>query len=248
MTIAHTVFANHADASRHVADLIAALVHDQPNCTLGLATGGTPVEVYQDLRRRHRADLLSFQNVTTYNLDEYLGLPVGHSQSYRAFMNEQLFDHIDIDLTRTHLPDVQRICGDVTAERVAADYESEIVGCGGIDLQLLGIGANGHIGFNEPGSTRDSVTRVVGLAESTIQANARFFDDPKNVPRRAITMGIRTILRAKRIVLLATGQSKAAAVARTICGPISPDNPASFLQTHSDALIVCDSAAASAIA
>ncbi|CAN0488550.1 unnamed protein product, partial [Hapterophycus canaliculatus] len=184
----------------------------------------------------------------TFNLDEYIGLPSGHPKSYRSFMNGQLFDHVNIDQSKTHLPATGLIAEGVSADEVASRYEALIVESPSIDLQLLGIGTNGHIGFNEPGASADSITRVVDLAPSTIAANSRFFDSPDQVPKQAITMGISTIMRARKIVLMATGQSKAEAIASAIEGPVSPDNPASYLNDHSDALFILDREAASAIA
>ena len=248
MAIPIQIFDTPQDASRYVAELIASSIINRPTCTLGLATGSTPIPVYENLGIRHQSGELSFESVSTFNLDEYIGLPEDHPQSYRSFMNQQLFNHVNIDVTRTHLPTPYRIDKNFSAEDVASQYEAQIVDSARIDLQLLGIGTNGHIGFNEPGSSSDSVTRVVDLAASTIQANSRFFDQPDHVPRQAITMGISTILRARKIVLMATGASKADAIAGAINGPISTDNPSSFLQDHSDVVMVLDRDAASAIA
>ena len=248
MTIAYQIFDTPHEVSQYVAELIASSIISQPSSTLGLATGSTPIQVYENLGIRYQSGELNFESVTSFNLDEYIGLPLDHPQSYRAFMHRHLFNHVNIGPTRTHLPASHRIGDGVSADEVASRYEAQIVESTGIDLQLLGIGTNGHIGFNEPGSRRDSVTRVVDLATSTIDANSRFFDQPEQVPRQAITMGISTILRARKIVLMANGESKAAAVAGAIQGPISTDNPASFLQDHSDVVIALDREAASAIA
>lgn len=243
MTIQWSVYRNHEEASRQVADLFAETLGNDPACNLGLATGSTPLLVYADLCQRHRSGGLDFSRTTTFNLDEYIGLPPEHSQSYRTFMNTHLFNHVNIPLAQTHLPNVH------TDDPAAAanEYEQLLHRSRGIDWQLLGIGTNGHIAFNEPGSTGDSITRVVDLAASTIESNSRFFDSAEQVPRRAITMGIGSILRAKRIILLASGESKAAAVAGAIRGPIGTDNPASFLQRHDNVLFVLDEAAASAL-
>lgn len=220
---------------------MADFLKNQPAGVLGLATGSTPLDVYSELCRRHREDGLSFAQSLTFNLDEYLGLERDHPQSYRRFMHAHLFDHVDIDVARTHFPDVH-----ATDVRLAAeDYERELHESGGVGLQLLGIGTNGHIGFNEPGTLPDSLTRVVDLAPSTILSNQRFFESADQVPRRAITMGIATILRSEKILLLATGASKASAVAGAIQGPIDTENPASFLQTHADVHFVLDELAAS---
>lgn len=244
VSIAYSVYSDHSAASQHVAELIADFMSTQPACVLGLATGSTPLEVYSELCRRHRDDGLSFAHASAFNLDEYLGLEPGHPQSYRRFMHAHLFDHVDIDVAQTHFPDVH--ASDV---RLAADdYERELQDSGGVGLQLLGIGTNGHIGFNEPGTLPDSLTRVVDLAPSTILSNKRFFESADQVPRQAITMGIATILRARKIVLLATGAEKAAAVAGAVQGPIDVKNPASFLQTHADVYFVLDELAASELA
>lgn len=240
MSITYSVYPDHLSASQHVADVIADYLSNQPACVLGLATGSTPLAVYSELCRRHREDGLTFAQALTFNLDEYLGLECGHPQSYRRFMNTHLFDHVDIDVARTHFPDVH--AGDVSL--AADDYEGELHDSGGVGLQLLGIGTNGHIGFNEPGTLPDSLTRVVELAPSTILSNKRFFESADQVPRRAITMGIATILRSGKIVLLATGAEKAAAVAGAIQGPVDMKNPASFLQTHANVHFVLDETAA----
>lgn len=248
MTITHRVFDDHELASRHVAGLIAASIHRNPGGALGLATGSTPLLVYENLCRRHQSEELSFAGVSTFNLDEYAGLPEGHAQSYVAYMRENLFKHVDIDESLTHFPQAYRISEGISASELAEQYERKLVQSGGIEFQLLGIGTNGHIGFNEPGATVDSVTRLVDLAPSTIAANSRFFDSPDEVPKQALTMGIGTILRANKIVLMASGATKAEAVASAIQGPVSSDNPASFLQNHSDVLFILDREAASAIA
>ncbi|TWT66423.1 glucosamine-6-phosphate deaminase [Allorhodopirellula solitaria] len=241
MSIAYSVYPDHQTASERVADLFTNVLSSGSPTVLGLATGSTPLQVYGELCRRHRNDGLSFSQASSFNLDEYLGLESGHPQSYRHFMREHLFDHVDIDLARTHLPDVHAD----DAQSASDEYERQLQQSGGVDLQLLGIGTNGHIGFNEPGTKKDSLTRVVDLAPSTIDSNQRFFESPDQVPRQAITMGIASIMRAKQIVLLATGQAKAAAVAGAIQGPISADNPASYLQSHPHVHFVLDESAAS---
>jgi glucosamine-6-phosphate deaminase len=241
VSIKYDVYPNHLAASEAVAEIMAAALNAKPDCIFGLATGSTPIEVYRELCNRHRNDRLSFAKASTYNLDEYIGLPPDHPQSYRWYMHEHLFAHVDFDPASTHLPDVHT--GNAAA--AAEAYERDLARVGGVDLQLLGIGTNGHIGFNEPGTTLDSVTRVVDLAESTIASNSRFFDSPGEVPRQAITMGIASILRAKEIVLMATGAAKADAVRGAIHGPVSTTNPASFLQTHPRVRFVLDEEAAS---
>ncbi|NND99314.1 MAG: glucosamine-6-phosphate deaminase [Pirellulaceae bacterium] len=238
-----TVCSDADQASLHTARLFAEAIGKNPKLVLGLATGGTPVATYRELVRMHRDDNLDFAQTTTFNLDEYVGLAPDHPQSYRMFMQQQLFDHINIDPSRTNVPDGLA----VDVDRHAGDYEQRVANAGGVDLQLLGIGHNGHIAFNEPGSPRDSRTRQVDLTERTVQSNARFFDSIDDVPRTAITMGIGTILEAKRIVLLAIGESKAAAVRLAVEGKIDADHPASFLQTHPDVTYVLDAAAASGL-
>lgn len=230
-------------AAAIVADQFANLIKAKPNAVLGLATGGTPVKTYQQLVQWVQQGQLSFQDVQSFNLDEYVGLKGDHPQSYRSFMNENLFEHVDIDLSRTHVPD--GTAADLTTQ--CQEYEAMIREAGGIDLQLLGIGHNGHIAFNEPGSAADSRTRLVDLTTETIQANARFFDTIDEVPKQAVTMGIGTIMESKSIVLLATGEGKAEAVERMIQGPVDVELPASILQQHPSLTVVTDPAAASQI-
>ena len=226
--------------ARMAAESIATLVGQQPDCVLGLPTGSTPIATYTKLVESHNAGL-SFADVTTFNLDEYVGLPDKHEQSYHHFMTAQLFDHIDIDTDRTHLPD--GVANDLDAECQA--YENDIASTGGLDLCVLGIGTNGHIAFNEPGCPLDSRTRVVDLTSETISANSRLFDSPHDVPREAITAGIATILDAKRLLLLAYGGSKAEAVAQALAGPVTSDCPASYLQNHPDCTFLLDTESAS---
>ncbi|QDT07857.1 Glucosamine-6-phosphate deaminase 1 [Rubripirellula lacrimiformis] len=228
------------EVADHVAGIFADAVVANPSVVLGLATGGSPVATYGRLIDRHRTAGLDFSRVTTFNLDEYIGLGPDHPQSFRHFMQQQLFDHVNVNLAKTHVPD--GCCRDLDAH--VAAYEAAITGAGGIELQLLGIGSNGHIAFNEPGSPADSRTRKVALTQETIDANSRFFDSIDDVPRTAITMGIGTILESRRIVLIATGTSKAEAVAAAIRGPRTIDCPASLLQSHDDVTLVIDQAAA----
>lgn len=227
--------------SRLAADFLARAINRKPDIVLGLATGGTPVGMYRELVRMHREEGVDFSRVTSFNLDEYVGLPPGHPQSYRTYMQENLFGQVNMDQTRTHLPrgDAQ----DLAAE--CERYEREIARAGGIDIQVLGIGRNGHIGFNEPGSAADTTTRVVELTRSTVEANARYFDAPEQVPTQAVSMGIKTILGAKRILLLAHGPSKAEAVQRMLEGEITPELPASLLRHHPDVTVIVDREAAS---
>lgn len=229
------------EVADHVAGSIAAAIERQPNLVLGLPTGGTPVATYRRLVDQHRTRRVDFARVVTFNVDEYLGLGSHHVQSFRYFMQRQLFDHINISLANTHVPDGMAKDPDLAA----ADYERKIQSAGGIGLQLLGIGINGHIGFNEPGAGIDSRTRSVMLADETIHANARFFDSVAEVPTAAITMGIGTILESKRIVLVATGEGKADALVAMVRGPVTSVCPASFLRTHPDVTLVIDEAAAS---
>lgn len=228
------------EAARSVAGIIADAVRENPALVLGLATGGTPLGVYRELVRMHREDGLDFSAAHSFNLDEYIGLAPDHPQSYRFFMQQNLFDHLNIDRANTQVPD--GLATDIEAH--ANQYEQQIEAAGGIDLQLLGIGSNGHIAFNEPGSAADSRTRAIDLTPETIEANARFFESSDQVPRHAITMGIGTILAAKRIVLMATGAAKATAVQSAIEGDANPANPASLLQHHDNVTYVLDTAAA----
>jgi glucosamine-6-phosphate deaminase len=243
------VFRDAGDASRAVAGEIATLIRARADeglrCVMGLATGSTPTGVYAELVRLHQQEGLSFGNVVTFNLDEYYPMPPEALQSYVRFMQEHLFDHVDIDPANVHIPD-----GMASEERVdeyCRQYEKAIHDAGGIDLQLLGIGRTGHIGFNEPGSGRDSRTRLITLDRVTRQDAASDFFDETHVPRRAITMGVGTILAARQVVLLAFGEGKAAVVAKAIEGDISPNIAASFLQTHQHVEFVIDEAAAEAL-
>lgn len=227
--------------SKTAANIFADRIRSKPNLVLGLATGSTPLGMYAELVRLHREEDLDFSKVRTFNLDEYVGLPPDHEQSYRHFMNRHLFDHLNIDPANTHVPD--GLARDL--DGCCAAYEAAIQAAGGIDLQVLGIGTNGHIAFNEPGSPFDSRTRVVDLTESTIQDNSRFFKRIEDVPTRALSMGIGTIMEAREIVLLATKDNKAEAIARTLEGPVTEAVPASILQRHPNVTFVLDQAAAS---
>ena len=230
------------------ADEIQTVLRTAPSPVLGLATGGTMEHLYPEVIRRFQAGKASFRNTTTFNLDEYYPISSSNPQSYRYFMNDQLFKHVDLTLTpiaagqwgQTHVPDPDgRHVG-----LSCLEYEQAIIKAGGIDLQILGIGTNGHIGFNEPGTTPWSRTRVVKLSDETRAANARHFGSVDDVPKFAITMGISTILEANAIVLLACGASKAAAVRRALTGPIAADCPASWLRLHPRVTFIVDSAAA----
>lgn len=221
------------------AGLIASLLQSNPRAILGLATGSTPVGVYQRLIELHREGVVSFKQASSYNLDEYIGLAEDHPESYRRFMNEKLFNHIDILPENTHVP--SGIAEDPA--KAAADYNRLLETAGQIDLQLLGLGHNGHIGFNEPSSELQGPTHIVELDARTRQANARFFASIDEVPTHAITMGIGSILQAKQILLMAKGEDKAEIVARALKGPITTQCPASFLQTHPNVVVVLDQAA-----
>ena len=226
-------------ASSKVAEMIADAIRSKPKTVLGLATGGTPVGTYRELVRMHQEEGLDFSDVTSFNLDEYIGLGPDHPQSFHHFMRQNLFDHVNI--TQTHVPD--GLAADIALH--ARAYEENIRIAGGIDLQILGIGSNGHIAFNEPGSAADSRTRAIDLTPDTINANSRFFDSIDEVPRHAITMGIGTILQAKRIVLMAMGKGKADAVKRAIEDKPDLSHPASWLQQHDEVTFVLDQDAAS---
>jgi glucosamine-6-phosphate deaminase len=228
-------------AAETAANLIAQQVQTKPDSVLGLATGGTPIRCYQSLIRRYREGTLDFGQVRTFNLDEYIGLPLDHPESYHSFMDAQLFSHINVPRQHRNLPDPTG--NDYS--RQCQEYEDRIDRAGGIDLQLLGIGRDGHIGFNEPGSSLASRTRVKHLTQETIDDNARFFDDAAEVPRLAITMGVGTILQSRRCLLLATGDSKAVAIRDAVEGPLTASVPASALQLHRDTIVVVDEAAAS---
>jgi len=229
--------------AKEAANIFAKAIREKPDIVLGLATGGTPVGMYKELIRMNEAEGLDFSKVTSFNLDEYLGLSGDHPQSYRYFMDANLFNHININKSNTHVPDGKAQDLSLGCQK----YEEAIKQAGGIDLQLLGIGSNGHIAFNEPGSGADSRTRVIDLTERTIKDNARFFEDESQVPRKAITMGIGSILEAKKIILLATGISKKEAVVKSVKGPLVSDVPASFLQNHPDCVFVIDQEAASGL-
>jgi glucosamine-6-phosphate deaminase len=230
------------------ADMVCALVElrqkQQQPTVLGLATGGTPLGLYSELITRHQAGRISFSNVDTFNLDEYVGVAPSSPCSYHYYMLENLFRHVDIDLTRTHVPQTY----DVDLSESASRFELQIEQAGGIDLQILGIGVDGHIGFNEIGSSLVSRTRVKTLTHQTRSDNARYFESLEHVPRTALTMGIATILESQSILLMAHGAGKAQTIRNTIEGPITASVPASALQLHPDVTIVLDEAAASSLA
>lgn len=229
------------EAAAIAARAISRLLHEKPDAVLGLATGTTPLLLYRELIRLHHEHHLDLSKITTFNLDEYVGLNAEDSHSYHHFMQENFFRHVNIAPDRTHIPDGR--AGDIPA--ACARYEGEIKAAGGIDLQILGIGADGHIGFNEPTSSLASRTRIKTLTAATRQANGRFFGGEEKVPHHVITMGIGTIMEARRCFLLAFGGQKAHAIAGAVEGPITAMNPASSLQLHPQAKVFVDSEAAS---
>ena len=234
---------NYQELSRKAANLIAAQIILKPDSILGLATGSSPVGTYEHLVEMYENGDLDFSQVTTVNLDEYKGLAGSDEQSYRYFMNTNLFDHVNIDKARTFVPDGL----EPDPQKACAAYNEIIRSHGGIDLQLLGLGRNGHIGFNEPGAAFEKETHCVDLTESTIEANKRFFASEDDVPKQAYTMGIKNIMQAKKILVVVSGEDKAAILKEVLYGPITPEVPASILQLHNDVTIVADAAALSKI-
>lgn len=234
---------DYKDLSRKAANVISAQVIMKPNAVLGLATGSSPVGTYQQLVEWYRKGDVDFSSVTSVNLDEYKGLSGDNDQSYRYFMNTNFFDHINIKKERTFVPDGT----EPDSEKACSDYNQIIRSVGGIDLQLLGIGGNGHIGFNEPGEAFETETHCVKLTEATIQANSRFFASMDEVPKEAYTMGIKNIMQAKKILLIAAGKSKAQALYQSFFGPVTPNVPASILQLHNDVTVVADEEALTVI-
>lgn len=231
--------ADYYHASRIAANIISAQVIMKPDCVLGLATGSTPIGTYEQLIRWYEKGDLDFSQVHSINLDEYRGLSPENEQSYRYFMNMHFFDKINIDKKNTFVPDGL----EPDKEKACRDYEEIIHAHGGVDLQILGLGHNGHIGFNEPGSAFEKETHCVTLTENTRQANARFFASMDEVPTEAYTMGIKSIMQAKKIVVIVSGESKNEIVKKAFQGPITPEVPASVLQLHNDVTLVGDEAA-----
>ena len=227
--------------SRKAANIVSAQVILNPSSVLGLATGSTPIGMYKQLIAWYKKNDLDFAQVKSVNLDEYVGLPPTHDQSYRYFMQTNLFDHINIDPASTNVPNGLAEDPEAECER----YNQIIRSTGGIDIQVLGMGHNGHIGFNEPGDAFELETHVVDLTDRTIDANARFFASRDEVPRKAITMGIKSIMQARRILVVVSGEDKADIVKTAFTGPVTPKVPASILQMHPDVLLVGDKAALS---
>ena len=230
---------NYQDMSRKAANIISAQIIMKPNCVLGLATGSSPVGTYQQLIEWYKKGDLDFSQVTSINLDEYKGLGPDNDQSYRYFMNTNLFNHVNINKNHTFVPDGL----EKDSDKACSEYNHIITREGGIDLQLLGLGHNGHIGFNEPGAAFEKETHCVDLTESTIETNKRFFDSEESVPKQAYTMGIKSIMQAKKILVIVSGESKAEILKEVLHGPITPAVPASILQLHNDVTIVADEAA-----
>ncbi|KGX88181.1 glucosamine-6-phosphate deaminase [Pontibacillus litoralis] len=227
---------NYEALSNYVAQCIQEQIKDKPSSVIGLATGSTPVGTYKELVEAYKRKEVDFSKISTINLDEYIGLSNDHPQSYHVFMQEQLFNHVNIEEQNTHIPN-----GVATnLEEECQRYEQVIDTIGPVDLQILGIGVNGHIGFNEPGSSFTGKTSIVPLTESTIEANARFFDTMEEVPREAVTMGIQSILKSKKIILLASGESKAPVIEQLLSGEVTEALPASVLHQHEDVTIVVD--------
>ena len=232
---------DYATVSRRAAAVIAAQVVSKPDCVLGLATGSTPIGAYKQLVEWHKQGDLSFARVRSVNLDEYVGLAPTHDQSYRYFMQDNLFNHVNIDVANTYVPNGMAADPEAECKR----YDEVIRSMGGVDIQVLGLGHNGHIGFNEPADAFSKGTQCVDLTESTIEANSRLFGDPEDVPRQAYTMGVQTIMNARMIVVAATGEDKAQAVHDMVFGAVTPQCPASILQLHTNCVVVADDAALS---
>lgn len=234
---------NYEKLSKIAAYEFAKIIKEKPDAVLGLATGGSPVGMYKELIRMYENKELDFSKVTTVNLDEYIGLNPEHEQSYRNFMNKNLFNHINVNMERTFIPN--GLAKDLEVE--CKEYDKKIMELGGIDIQLLGVGNNGHIAFNEPDDELYSETHIISLTKNTIKANARFFDNINDVPKRAITMGVGGIMKAKKIILIASGSSKAEAIKGLLSGKVTTENPASMLQMHRDVIVIVDKEAAKLI-
>ena len=224
------------EMSIKAAKLVASQITLKPNCVMGLATGSTPIGLYDRLVEMEKMGEVDFSDVTTFNLDEYYPISPKNDQSYRYFMNKHLFSKVNIDIKRTHVPNGETDDPDAECER----YEKLINAAGGIDLQILGIGQNGHIGFNEPDINLNTVTHLTDLTESTIDANSRFFASSDEVPTKAITMGMASVLKSRKIILLASGRTKAAVVAELLKDSINTSVPATLLNVHPDVVLICD--------
>ena len=231
---------NYEELSKVAANEMANVVKNNPSAILGLATGGSPIGMYKELIRMNKAGEIDFSKVTTVNLDEYIGLSGDHPQSYRYFMNDNLFNHINIDKKNSYVP--TGLAENVEEE--CKNYDNKIAELGGTDVQLLGIGNNGHIAFNEPDENLVSGTHLTNLTQDTIEANARFFDSIDEVPKTALTMGLGGIMKSKKIIVIASGESKAEAVKEMVSGKISTKMPASMLQMHRDVTVIIDEDAA----
>lgn len=232
---------DYKEMSRKAANIISSLVILKPDCVLGLATGSTPIGTYEQLVEGYKNGDLDFSRVRSANLDEYKGLPRDNDQSYYYFMYNNLFKHVNINLENTNIPNGM----EPDAEKECLRYEAALDCLNGVDLQLLGLGHNGHIGFNEPAEDFAKITHCVDLTASTIKANKRFFEKEEDVPRQAYTMGIGTIMKAKKILLIVSGEDKADILYRSLCGPVTPHVPASILQLHNDVTVVADEGALS---
>lgn len=231
---------NYEELSKVAANEMAETIKSNPKAILGLATGGSPIGMYKELIRMNKEGEIDFSTITTVNLDEYIGLSGEHTQSYRYFMNDNLFNHINIDKKNTYVPNGLA----ENVEEECKNYDAKIADLGGTDVQLLGIGNNGHIAFNEPNQELVAGTHLTGLTEDTIKANARFFDSIDEVPKTALTMGLGGIMKSKKIIVIASGEGKAEAVKAMVNGKISTNMPASMLQMHRDVVVIIDEAAA----
>ena len=230
---------NYEELSKIAADELAKVVIENPKAVLGLATGGSPVGLYKELIKKYNNNEVDFSQCTSVNLDEYVGLNAEQEQSYRYFMNSNFFDHINIDKAKTFVPNGLA----ENLEEECKNYDKKIEELGGIDVQLLGIGNNGHIAFNEPGQNLSAGTSIITLTEDTIEANARFFNSKDEVPKQALTMGLGGIMKAKKIILIASGENKAEAIKGLFSGKITTANPATMLQMHRDVVVIIDEAA-----
>ena len=229
------VFLPKEKIEKEMANIFIDEIKKNPRCVLGFATGSSPLGIYKNIIDAYKKGEISFKDVTTFNLDEYIGLDENNNQSYRYFMNHNLFNHIDINMANTHVPS-----GFVKNDAEAMEYDKLIESKGGIDIQLLGLGSDGHIAFNEPGTSFDSLTHIVELTDQTIKDNSRFFERIEDVPTKACTMGLKSIMNAKKVVLIATGKSKKEVVHKLIDGGISEDIPVSILKNHKDAIVYID--------